>query len=161
RQLITDNPQIGRVVDGKSAAAFLDGLRLDINQQPAIDLPAIVPPLTFKPLMSREQLSAWSAADVLLQKARIVAVVGYSFAQVDGHFNDLLRKGNPGARVIVLNPDLQGTAERACHALSLDPATLRATDARSRRPGLQTGRLTCVKGRADELSKDDVVALLR
>jgi hypothetical protein len=160
RTLITGDPQLGAVVDSRTAATFINGLRLDIVRHPAIDLPAIVPPLTFKPIMSREQLRAWSAADDLLAQAHVVVVVGYSFAQVDAHFNDILRKANPSARVVVVNPDLQGTAELACAALSLDKTTLQETTTLDGRPALETGRLSCLKAFADELSEREFAGLV-
>jgi|GEM_PF-3191007 len=160
RTLVAEDPHLGAVIDPKTAAAFISGLRLDMSVHPAIDLPAIVPPLTFKPLISRDQLHAWSAADTLLTEASIVVVVGYSFAQVDAHFNDLLRKAHPSAHVVVFNPDVQGTAAQACAALSLDSTNLRSLTTAEGRPALEIGRLLCVNALADELTEREFTAHL-
>jgi len=128
-------------------------LRLDVavdGAPDAIDLPALVPPLTFKPVMSRDQLHTWSRVDDALRKAPVIVVAGYSFAQVDEHFNDLLRKADQEPRVIVLNPDLGGTARRIARILGIDPATMKKTTIAGHR-ALRQGQLTCVGCKAEEL----------
>ena len=98
RTTVSDSPRLRAATSIEGIVSFIDGLRLDVRLQPQIDLPGIVPPIGFKPVMSREQLRVWVEADDLLQTAEVVVVVGYSFATADEHFNDLLRKGNPPLR---------------------------------------------------------------
>ena len=160
RSVVADDQRLHSAIDPKSVASFVEGLRLDVARGTEIDLPAIVPPLTFKPVLSRDQLLVWAAADGFLQRASAVAVVGYSFAQSDEHFNDLLRKGNPEARISVINPDLFGTAARACKVLNVDPNSLAARRDRAGREVLSAGRLACTRARGEEITRQDLADML-
>jgi len=125
---------------------------LDVRNYPAVDIPAIVPPLSFKPVMSRTQLLAWAGCDTILQAANRIVVVGYSFATADEHFNDLLRHTKSSTRIIVINPDLVTTPVQACRALALDPAWLTAARTAGRE-SLSLDRLICLKATADEVDQ--------
>jgi hypothetical protein len=105
----TSNPE--------SIAKYVASLRLDIRQGLALDIPAIVPPISFKPVMSRDQLRTWATVDDDLQKADIIVVVGYSFALADEHFNCLLRSSK--ARILVVNPNLGQVVTAAARVLGL------------------------------------------
>lgn len=89
-----------------------------------------------------------------------VDILGYSFGIADEHFNDLIRKGNVTAKLIVVNPDMDGTATRLCQRLRQDRAILRLAEVR----GLETlsgGRLTFVKAKAEEIDRLRLAELLR
>jgi hypothetical protein len=124
RTTVSDSAALRATSSVESVAAFISGLRLDVSDVPRIDMPAIVPPIGFKPVMSREQLRTWAAADELLQRADQIIVVGYSFATADEHFNDLLRKSNTSARVVVVNPNLGPALIEAARVLGVDSASL-------------------------------------
>jgi hypothetical protein len=131
---------------------FLDGVRMDVSDYPHIDIPAIVPPVTFKPLMSRSQLLTWSRCDELLQKAGRVVLVGYSFALSDEHFNDLMRQLPSTARVLVVNPS-EAANKNAARVLGVPKESLETVDCgpfqlqRSR-------RLSWLPAFADQLDTD-------
>jgi hypothetical protein len=56
-------------VDVDRVVTFIDSLRLDVTAEPAIDMLAIVPPVSFKPVMSREEPRTRAGADRVLSKA--------------------------------------------------------------------------------------------
>jgi hypothetical protein len=148
RQVITDDPALLHATDVSSITSFLGTLRMDVREPGAIDLPAIVPPISFKPVMSREQLRTWVEVDDRLQNAAIIVVVGYSFASADEHFNDLLRRSNPHSRVLVVNPDLGTPLKNVCRVVDIDPESLSASQRRGydRRA---SGRLIYVAAKAE------------
>lgn len=158
--VVTDDAGLRAATTVEGVVAFIAGLRLDIKETPAIDMPAIVPPVSFKPVMSREQLRLWAEADDLLQAADRVVIVGYSFAAADEHFNDLLRHCKSGARVLVVNPDLSESAERACRVLDISVETLQS----SQREGfdvLSSRRLTCVGAKAEQVNSKFLQEMFR
>lgn len=54
-------------------------------------IPALVPPLRLKPILSHRYIELWSKASQWVKEAEHVIVVGYSFNNADEHFNDILR----------------------------------------------------------------------
>ena len=54
-------------------------------------IPALVPPLRLKPILSHRYIELWSQASDWVKQAEHVIVVGYSFNNADEHFNDILR----------------------------------------------------------------------
>lgn len=153
RELVTNDARLQDATDVASMLQFLGRLRLDVTGGTDFDLPAIVPPTIFKPIMSREQLLTWAAVDGLLQNAELVVVIGYSFARADEHFNDLLRKGATDARFVVVNTELRGPAEALAAIIDMDPSRLQATQ-RAGFAILTGGRITAVQARAEDLDND-------
>jgi hypothetical protein len=62
----------------------------DLRQQRHV-IPALVPPLRLKPILSHRYIELWSKASDWVKVAQHVVVVGYSFNNADEHFNDILR----------------------------------------------------------------------
>ncbi len=62
----------------------------DLRQQRHV-IPALVPPLRLKPILSHKYIELWSRASDWVKQAEHVVVVGYSFNNADEHFNDILR----------------------------------------------------------------------
>jgi hypothetical protein len=62
----------------------------DLRQQRHV-IPALVPPLRLKPILSHKYIEVWSQASDWVKQAEHVVVVGYSFNNADEHFNDILR----------------------------------------------------------------------
>jgi len=141
--------------DESKAAQFLQPRRLDVSKGFEVDVPALVPPTAFKPVITREQLLSWAEADHALQEATLVIVAGYSFAFADEHFNDLLRKGNPYSRIVVVNPDPRAPVDRVCHLFEVDRRELRPVNA-ARYPSQTCGRLVCVQAKADDIDHEFV-----
>ncbi len=137
--------------DQSRVASFLQARRLDVEQSLRLDVPALVPPTLFKPVMSREQLLLWADADRALQTATMVVVVGYSFGIADEHFNDLLRKCNPLSRIVVVNPDPGVPVDAACRLLQLDRDRLHPIQGALPMQG--SGRLVCVQARAEDIDR--------
>ena len=96
RTTVSDNDRLRAASSVDTIVSFLDHIRLDVAQAPHVDFPAIVPPISFKPVMSREQLSP-GRTDALIQRADDTVIVGYSFATADEHFNDLFADSQASA----------------------------------------------------------------
>jgi hypothetical protein len=159
REVVRDDPDLADATTVDGIVKFVDKLRLSIDSIPEIDLPGIVPPTAFKPVMHRDQLLVWAEVDELLKNATEVVVVGYSFALADEHFNDLLRHANLRSRVVVVNPDIQTASYEACRVLGVDRDTLVETKVE----GLlarRSGRLVCVAAKGEELT-DSLLKALR
>lgn len=75
----------------------------DLRQQRHV-IPALVPPLRLKPVLSQRYIERWSQASVWVEEASHIVVVGYSFNTADEHFNDILRC-HPDRRVDVVAPE--------------------------------------------------------
>jgi len=75
----------------------------DISQQCHI-IPALVPPLRLKPILSHRYIELWSKASHWVEEAKHIIVVGYSFNNADEHFNDILRQ-HPNRHIDVVVPE--------------------------------------------------------
>lgn len=67
-------------------------------------IPALVPPLRLKPILSHRYIELWSRCSEWVKEAEKIVVVGYSFNNADEHFNDILRTHN-GKGVDIVAPD--------------------------------------------------------
>lgn len=76
-----------------------DGLR----QQTHV-IPALVPPLRLKPILSHRYIDLWGKASTWVKEAQRIVVVGYSFNNADEHFNDILRV-HPDRHVDIIAPE--------------------------------------------------------
>lgn len=75
----------------------------DVRQQRHV-IPALVPPLRLKPILSHKYIELWSKASEWIKQADHVVVVGYSFNNADEHFNDILRC-HPDRRIDIVVPE--------------------------------------------------------
>lgn len=160
REIVRDDAELNAAQSVDTIVAFINSLRLDVANAPAIDVPAIVPPTAFKPVMSRAQLLQWADADAMIQRAGVVFVVGYSFAVADEHFNDLLRHTPAATRLVVVNPDSGSVAPIVCALLRVDPERL----TRATKGGVdcqQAGRLLIVEATAEQLTPELLDKVLR
>ena len=160
RQLIKNDQ---RVLDATTVEAIAEFVKsLDINLDSGkIFLPGIVPPLSVKPVMCREHLETWYECGQIIDEASTIVIVGYSFNLADEHLNDLLRKrrGATDVRIVVVNPDIDGTSTNVCNLLGLAPNQL--TDVTS--AGLacrQVGNLVFVNARTEQLTPEKLEQLL-
>lgn len=69
-------------------------------------IPALVPPLKLKPILSSNYIEKWYTASEWIKKADRIAIIGYSFNSADEHFNDIIRKHFPGKKIYVIAPDV-------------------------------------------------------
>jgi hypothetical protein len=79
----------------------------DLRQQRHV-IPALVPPLRLKPILSHRYIELWSQASEWVKQADHVIVVGYSFNNADEHFNDILRC-HPDRRIDIVVPEATST----------------------------------------------------
>lgn len=92
--------------------AFLQSQRDNFHfdtDQPAANrhvIPALVPPLRLKPILSHRYIEAWHKASVWVKQAEHIVVVGYSFNNADEHFNDILRQNLNGKTVTIVGPQV-------------------------------------------------------
>lgn len=92
-------------------AAFIRGIvapnievsHSDLSQQRHV-IPALVPPLRLKPILSHRYIDLWSRSADWVKEAQRIVVVGYSFNNADEHFNDILRV-HPDRHVDIIAPD--------------------------------------------------------
>jgi len=118
RDLIKNDEQLSdaKTIDG--LAEFIRNLPIDVEAG-KVWLPGIIPPLSVKPIMCREHLETWYWCGQLIDQAKAIVVMGYSFNLADEHFNDLLRKrkGPADTKIIVINPDMDRTITNVCGLL--------------------------------------------
>lgn len=75
----------------------------DLRQQKHV-IPALVPPLRLKPILSHRYIDLWSKAADWVKEAQRIVVVGYSFNNADEHFNDILRV-HPDRYIDIVAPE--------------------------------------------------------
>jgi len=75
----------------------------DVRQHRHV-IPALVPPLRLKPILSHKYIDLWAEAAKWIEGALHIVVVGYSFNSADEHFNDILRCNN-GRRIDIVVPE--------------------------------------------------------
>ena len=111
--------------------------------------------------MCREHLETWYQCGRIIDKASAIVIVGYSFNLADEHLNDLLRKrrGATDVRIVVVNPDMDGTSANVCNILGLAPDQL-TNVTRARLSCREAGNLVFVNAKTEHLSPDVLEQLL-
>lgn len=161
REYVVDNVQIREATTLARMLDFINGLRTDWTKDPPeVVLPAFVPPLAMKPVICTEYLERWYECGQRIKRAKTIVIIGYSFSVADEHFNDLIRKGNREAKLIVVDPNLEGAINRVCQTVGQDKASLRPImiDGLECRAG---GRLRFVRAKAEDLNSLRLTALLQ
>lgn len=69
-------------------------------------IPALVPPLRLKPILSYRYIEDWQIAATWVKGANHIVVVGYSFNNADEHFNDIIRQNLDGKRITIVSPSV-------------------------------------------------------
>jgi len=72
-------------------------------------IPALVPPLRLKPILSHRYIDLWANASQWVQNAERIVVVGYSFNNADEHFNDIIRQCR-GCQIDIVVPEAASEA---------------------------------------------------
>jgi hypothetical protein len=156
---VTDDVQFRDATTLERMAAFIDSLNVDWTKDPPqIVLPAIVPPLALKPIICTEYLDRWYKCGQTIKRAKTIVIVGYSFSVADEHFNDLIRKGNREARLVVVNPDMEAAMNRVCQTFNYDRTRLQSANTQ----GLHCkmgGRFMFVEAKAEEITSSRLVEL--
>jgi hypothetical protein len=70
----------------------------------AAAFPLIVPPVPDKRIYGQQMIVVWDNARRMLRAADVIAVVGYSCADIDEPVNALLREAGVRKRVLIANP---------------------------------------------------------
>lgn len=81
----------------------VDVVHEDLRQQKHV-IPALVPPLRLKPILSHRYIELWGQASTWVKEANHIVVVGYSFNNADEHFNDILRC-HPDRNIDIVVPE--------------------------------------------------------
>lgn len=87
----------------ETIAPNIDVSNNDLRQQKHV-IPALVPPLRLKPILSHRYIQLWSQASDWVKDASHIIVVGYSFNNADEHFNDILRS-HPDRNIDIVVPE--------------------------------------------------------
>ena len=160
REYVANNVHIKQATTLARMLDFINELKVDWTKDPPeVSLPAFMPPLAMKPVICTEYLERWYECGQQIKKAKTIVIIGYSFSVADEHFNDLVRKGNKDAKLIVVDPGLDAVVNRVCQVLGQDKASLKPMTVE----GLKckgNGRLTFVKAKAEELNSVRLMALL-
>ncbi len=107
RQFFDKDDNIKNAKDIESIKTLIESLEFDFDKKKYF-LPSIIPPLIFKPILSVEYLEKWYKSTELMEKAKTILIIGYSFNYADEHFNDVIRKKTHGKKIIIVNPDVDG-----------------------------------------------------
>jgi hypothetical protein len=160
RDYVTGNVQAREATTLERMVDFIDSFHVDWSKEPSVvPLPAFVPPLAVKPIICTEYLDRWYECGKTIKGAKTIVILGYSFNVADEHFNDLIRKYNKEAKLIVFDPNLKGVVDRVCQTIRFDPTALRV----ARVAGFDCkkgGRLTFVKAKAEEITATHFMELL-
>ena len=160
REYVGNDVELRNATTLERMEAFIAGLQVDWKTEPPlVSLPAIVPPLAMKPIICSEYLDRWYECGQTIKKARKIVIAGYSFSIADEHFNDLIRKGNQRAALIVVDPSLEDVVRRVCHIIGQNPAELESR-AIAELECQTAGRLTFVKAKAEGLKAEQLRELL-
>ena len=160
REYVVNDVELRNATTLERMETFIAGLQVDWKAEPPlVSLPAIVPPLAMKPIICSEYLDRWYECGQTIKKARKIVIAGYSFSIADEHFNDLIRKGNQRAALVVVDPCLEDVVRRVCHIIGQNPAELEAR-AIGELECQTAGRLTLVKAKAEALKAEQLRELL-
>lgn len=146
------------IKDTAGLCTFLSSLSCNWGAMPEVKVPGLVPPLIMKPILTSEYLDWWHESATLISKAKTIVIAGYSFAYADEHFNDLIRKRAGGARIVTIDPNLNGVCKNLCRVLS-EPVP----DTTINEHGLpcrKSGRLAFYEAFADKIDVSQLHSIL-
>lgn len=135
----------------------VDVAHAEIRQQRHV-IPALVPPLRLKPVLSHKYIGLWAKATKWIEDAEHIVVVGYSFNNADEHFNDILRC-NSGRKVDIVVPEatsdyFKGRMEKVFNT----PANQFDTVSIQGRNALKARNLRLISAKASDI---DIAALFQ
>ena len=115
-------------------------------------IPALVPPLRLKPILSHRYIESWHNASEWVKRADRIVVVGYSFNNADEHFNDILRQQMHGKTVTIVGPNVLDASflhrmEKVFHV----PPSNWVDQKQQDRPGKVANHIHLIKAYADEV----------
>jgi len=117
-------------------------------------IPALVPPLRLKPVVSYKYIELWHQAAQWIISAEHTAIIGYSFNTSDEHFNDILRL-NHGKHVDVISPGATSDHMQARMEKVFGVPTKNWTRTKIQgHDAMQSNSLRLIAARADEVDFD-------
>lgn len=134
----------------EQVAPNVDVRHEDVRQQRHV-IPALVPPLRLKPILSHRYINLWSQASDWVVEAKHIVVVGYSFNNADEHFNDILRV-HPDRRIDVIAPE--ATTDYFLHRMEKVFGTAASQYSHCKVQGLdcrQARKVRLIAARADQV----------
>lgn len=159
RDYVGNDGVFAAATDVATICNFISGMTVDwTSRVPSVRLPALMPPLSVKPIICSEYLDRWYQCGQAIKQASKLLIVGYSFNVVDEHFNDLIRKQNPTAKLVIVNPSVDAVVEDACRVVNVSSTSLTQCTVAGR-TGKEGGRLRFCPARAEDLSANDLIDL--
>ncbi|HEY4246906.1 MAG TPA: hypothetical protein VGM64_08625, partial [Lacunisphaera sp.] len=121
-------------------------------------IPALVPPLRLKPILSHKYIELWHKASQWVHSATKIIVVGYSFNNADEHFNDILRV-NRDKKFDIVGPHVHSKAflKRIEKVLGT-PTDNWVTCHVQNKPCKKAGNVRLIEAKADEVNLEELFA---
>jgi len=161
REYIDRDDRIEKASSLEDIKNFLTEMEIKWDTDPPeILLPGIVPPLSVKPIICNEYLDKWASAAKRIEKADRIIIVGYSFNVADEHFNDLIRKRNNRADIILINPNIELVKPLVARVLGMDHTNFTKAPV----GGIDRwkyGRVALFEARAEEVTAKKLQEILR
>jgi hypothetical protein len=119
----------------------------------SVIIPAIIPPLKLKPVLSNEYIDTWYKTKQALAEANRIVIVGYSFNYADEHFNDLIRC-NKDKPIVVIDPCVEVVRDNLRNIYS-HSASDYVTSSLQNHACFIKDKLRLIKSKATELEWND------
>lgn len=159
RQFIgREDDRIKTALDADSISELIKQLEIDFSTGKYY-MPSIIPPMSFKPVISVEYLEEWYKGGQEVGDADQIVIIGYSFNYTDEHFNDLLRKKAGGKKLVVINPELENLTKDVCHLMGKTETSLNAVEKAGFQGSAGNG-LLFLKARAEEITTEKMKNIL-
>ena len=129
----------------------------DVRQHRHV-IPALVPPLRLKPILSHKYIELWAKAAQWVEEASHIVVVGYSFNNADEHFNDILRvNSRKKIDIVVPRADKENFKERMQKVFNVSASHFDTITVQNFK-ALQSGNLRLICAKASDI---DIGALFQ
>jgi hypothetical protein len=115
-------------------------------------IPAIIPPLKLKPVLSNKFIKTWYKASEWIKESEKVVIIGYSFNYADEHFNDIIRTYR-NKQFYIVDPDAENLKKKLERIFMLNEdcftkAKIQDFDS------FKCGNVSIIKAKADEIELD-------
>jgi hypothetical protein len=127
---------------------------IDIESQRFI-IPAIIPPLKIKPVLSNKNISAWYNALCWLQNCERIIVCGYSFNYADEHFNDMIRQ-NADKDLVIIDPNATLIKRQICSLFGYTESSFTKYKYQGKHEGYVFKNIRIIGAKADEIALGDL-----
>jgi hypothetical protein len=115
-------------------------------------IPAIIPPLKLKPVLSNKFIETWYKASKWIEESEKVVIIGYSFNYADEHFNDIIRTFRfRDKQFFIVDPDGENLKEKLERIFMLNENCFTKTTIQGFNNFQCGGNVFIIKARADEI----------